>query len=181
MRTFIIAGLTALAMATPTLSFAQEADEPEDIFVVEQEAAKPDLEKIKAFTEARIAVLKAGLQLTPEQDKKWPALEQALRDVAKARQERWAAFRDRRKEEREQPKEQRDPIARLKNRADRLAARAAEMKKLADAAEPFYQSLNEDQKLRFGLLFRVAAGRPGGPHGFGHGPWGPRPPFGPAE
>lgn len=181
MRSFIIAGLTALAMATPTLSFAQDADEPEDILVVEQEAAKPDLERIKAFTEARIAVLKDGLQLTAEQQQKWPALEEALRDVAKVRQERWAARRERRADEKEQPREQRDPIARLNNRADRLAARAAEMKKLASAAEPLYQSLNDDQKRRFGLLFRVAVGHPGGPHGFGPGSWGPRPPFGPAE
>lgn len=181
MRAFIIAGLTALAMATPTLSYAQEeGGEPDEIFVVEQESAKPDLEKIKAFTEARIAVLKDGLQLTADQEKNWPALEATLRDAAKARQERWAARRERKAEDREQPREQRDPIARLKVRADRLAARAAEMKKLADAAEPLYQSLTDDQKRRFGLLFRVAVGHPGGPHGFGPRPWGP-PRFGPAE
>ena len=35
-----------------------------------------------AFADARIAALKAGLELTPDQAKNWPALEQALRDLA---------------------------------------------------------------------------------------------------
>src|SRR5271166_2054654 len=39
-------------------------------------------EDIAAFTDARIAALKAGLELTPDQSKNWPALEQALRDMA---------------------------------------------------------------------------------------------------
>ena len=39
-----------------------------------------------AFTDARIAALKAGLELTPDQARKnWPAFEQALRDMAQLR------------------------------------------------------------------------------------------------
>ena len=41
-----------------------------------------------AFTDARIAALKAGLELTPDQAKNWPAFEQALRDMAQLRMER---------------------------------------------------------------------------------------------
>ena len=37
-----------------------------------------------AFIDARIAALKAGLELTPDQAKNWPAFEQALRDMAQA-------------------------------------------------------------------------------------------------
>ena len=37
---------------------------------------------LKAFTDARIAALKAGLQLTPDQEKNWAPFEQALRDLA---------------------------------------------------------------------------------------------------
>jgi len=43
---------------------------------------------IKAFTDARIAALRAGLQLTPDQEKNWPPFEQALRDLVKLHQQR---------------------------------------------------------------------------------------------
>src|SRR5580692_12315443 len=38
-----------------------------------------------AFLEARIAALHAGLQLTPEQERLWPAFEQAYRERGKLR------------------------------------------------------------------------------------------------
>jgi hypothetical protein len=38
-----------------------------------------------AFVDARIAALKAGLELTPDQAKNWPMFEQALRDMAQLR------------------------------------------------------------------------------------------------
>ena len=41
-----------------------------------------------AFTDARIAALKAGLELTPDQAKNWPAFEQALRDMVQLRAQR---------------------------------------------------------------------------------------------
>ncbi len=44
-----------------------------------------------AYLDARIAALKAGLELTPDQAKNWPAFEQALREMAKLRAERRAA------------------------------------------------------------------------------------------
>ena len=40
------------------------------------------VEDLAAFTDARIAALKAGLELTPDQAKNWPAFEQALRETA---------------------------------------------------------------------------------------------------
>ena len=40
--------------------------------------------------DARIAALKAGLRLTSDQEKNWPAFESAVLDMAKARAERWA-------------------------------------------------------------------------------------------
>jgi len=38
----------------------------------------PSAEDAAAFTDARIAGLKAGLKLTPEQEKNWPAVETAI-------------------------------------------------------------------------------------------------------
>ena len=40
-----------------------------------------------AFLDARIAALHSGLRLTPDQERMWPAFEQAYRDLANLRQE----------------------------------------------------------------------------------------------
>ena len=45
-------------------------------------------EDVAAFTDARVAGLKAGLKLTAEQEKNWPAVETAIRDLAKDRGDR---------------------------------------------------------------------------------------------
>lgn len=163
MRTTLIAGLTALALLSPSLSFAQQTPAPED--AAKHEHWRPSPEDLKAFTDARIAALKTGLQLTPDQEKKWPAVEQAIRDMAKARQERMAKWREGAKEEKSE-----DAIARIRARADAMTERAAGLRKLADAAEPLYQSLTDDQKHRLHFLVHMAMGHHGG--GWHHGGWG---------
>jgi hypothetical protein len=45
-----------------------------------------------------------------------------------------------------------------------MTTRAAGLKKLADASEPLYKSLDEGQKHRFTMLMRMGDG-----HGRGHG------------
>ncbi len=100
-----------------------------------------------AFTDARIAALKAGLRLTSTQEPNWPAFEQALRDIAKARSERMAARRN-------APPQSDDPIERVRRRADRVSQTGALLKQLADTMQPLYQSLDEAQKRRFLILAR---------------------------
>jgi len=163
MKKSIIAGLTAIALLSPSLSYAQETPDPQG--AAEHEHWRPGPEDLKAFTDARVAALKAGLQLTPEQEKKWPAVEQAIRDMVKARQERMVAWRERAKDEKGE-----DAIARLRARADAMTQRAAELRKFADTAEPLYQSLNDDQKHRLRFLVHMVMGHHGG--GGGHGGWG---------
>jgi hypothetical protein len=46
----------------------------------------------------------------------------------------------------------RNPIEFMKKRADRLAQRSADLKRLADAWEPLYQTLDPDQKRRMAML-----------------------------
>ena len=48
-----------------------------------------------AFADARIAALHAGLKLTSDQEKLWPPVEAAIRDMVKLRQQRREAMRDR--------------------------------------------------------------------------------------
>jgi hypothetical protein len=102
-----------------------------------------------AFTDARIAGLKAGLELSPDQTKNWPPFEQAVRDMAQLRMQRLQA---------RQAADQQPPAApfdRLARRADNMAKTSAALKKIADAGAPLYQSLNDDQKDRFVMLARM--------------------------
>jgi hypothetical protein len=144
MKKTLIAGLTALALAGTSMSFAQQAAAPEG----EQKHHHHQLSAadLKAFTDARVAALKAGLALTQDQEKNWAPVEQAIRDMAAARQARWAERREHRKDE--------DAIARLRSRADAMTQRAADLKKLADAAEPLYRTLTDEQKHRLHILVR---------------------------
>ena len=100
----------------------------------------------RAFGEARLAGLKAGLVLTWEQEKNWPAYEQAARDFGKLRMERRTAMRS------AQPGT--DLVERLRQRAAALSDTGTALSKLADATEPLYKSLDDNQKQRFASLTR---------------------------
>lgn len=106
---------------------------------------------IAAFTDARIAGLKAGLQLTPEQQKNWPPFEQALRDMAQLRIQRMRA-REAASQQGETPI---TPFDRLARRADDMGKTSAALKHVADAGAPLYQGLNDAQKDRFRMLARM--------------------------
>jgi zinc resistance-associated protein len=117
-----------------------------------------------AFLDARIAALKAGLVLNAEQEKNWAPLESAMRDLAKQRAERFAAWRERGDDNQDGDAEV-SPIDRLARTSERLSARAADLEKLAAAAKPLYDSLDDGQKRRFAVLFRRPMGRGQGRHG----------------
>ena len=135
----VLAGMTAAQIAGSSLVLAHQMPECDS-----GQRWRPSPEDMSAFTDARIAALKAGLKLTPEQEKNWPAFEAAIRDMSKARAERMAA------REKEQPPT--DPIERLRGRAQALATAAARLTKFADAEEPLYKSLDDAQKHRFEIL-----------------------------
>ena len=102
---------------------------------------------VKVLTDARIGIVKAALQLTPEQAQYWPAIEEAIRARAQSQYERITAVAERFGQGREV-----DPIELLRSRADALAERAANLKKLVDAWQPLYQSLRPEQKQRLRFL-----------------------------
>src|SRR2546423_963296 len=142
----IVAGTAALTIAGTSLVYAQQRGDRDGMM----QGWQPNTEDLRAFGEARLAALKAGLMLTPEQEKNWPAFEQAARDLAKMRMERISAMRNRGSSD--------DPVERLRQRATGLSDTGAALKKLADATDPLYKSLDENQKRRFAVL-----GRFGGP------------------
>ena len=139
----IVAGTAALAIAGTSLVYAQQRGRMEG-----GERWRPNTEDLRAFGEARLAALKAGLMLTPEQEKNWPAFEQAARDFGKLRLERMSAMRN------AAPTD--DPVERLRQRATALSDTGAALKKLAEATDPLYKSLDENQKRRFQVLNRLA-------------------------
>jgi ribosomal 50S subunit-associated protein YjgA (DUF615 family) len=104
---------------------------------------------LKAFTEMRIDLVKTALQLTPEQAKLWPAVEEAIRARTAARQQRLASLAAQMNEQRD-----RNPLDLLSERADALTQRGASLKKYVDAWRPLYQTLDEGQKVR--LRFAAA-------------------------
>jgi hypothetical protein len=168
----ILAGTVALTLVGAGLALAQQSAQQGQQPGVQQQTPqraatrwRPSAEDISAFTDARIAGLKAGLKLTAEQEKNWPAVETAVRDLAKQRAERMKARADRRAERREARASgnlstRPDAIERLRSRAEAMTTRAASIKRLADAAEPLYQSLDDGQKRRFAMMLRMG-GRDG--------------------
>jgi LTXXQ motif family protein len=155
MKKHILVAATAALLALPSLSSTVLAAPPEASENATEDHPKFSAEDFAAFTDARIAALKTGLKLTPAQEKNWPALETALRDQAKARAARIAEWREKAKE----PREHRSVIEGLQQGAKLLAARSVELEKLADAAKPLYDSLDDAQKGRFPTLLHIAAGK----------------------
>jgi zinc resistance-associated protein len=76
----ILAGTTALTIAGATLAIAQQVPDRDG-----SQRWRPSAEDRSAFTDAQLAELKAGLRLTPSQEKYWPDLEAILRERAKQR------------------------------------------------------------------------------------------------
>src|SRR5262249_61221792 len=86
----IVAGTAALAIAGTSLVYAQQRSGRDGMMM---QRFQPNAEDLRAFGEARLAALKAGLLLTAGQEKNWPAFEQAARDYGKLRMDRLAALR----------------------------------------------------------------------------------------
>jgi hypothetical protein len=189
----VLAGTTAIAIAGSTLVFAQprtdrDLQRPDrDV----RERPQMSVDDMRAYAEARLAALKAGLALTPEQEKHWPAFEAAARELSKLRLDRMAARRDTERAvpqgqpqaqppaqtppspptqsspsqpaqppqvqpqvQQQTPQPPDDPIARMRERGQRMAQTGAVLVRLAEATAPLYASLDDAQKRRFQTLSR---------------------------
>jgi hypothetical protein len=172
MKKLLLAGAAVAVIAGSTAVYAQHRPWT-------HHHVRMNPEDRAAFADARIAAVKAGLKLTPDQDKLWPVVESSVRDFAKLRIDRANARMEDRKTRdgsagNDTPP---NPVERLQKRADDMAATAAAMKKIAEAADPLYKTLDEGQKRRLAMLTHM------GPRGDGGDGWrhrGPRAPgFGP--
>jgi hypothetical protein len=97
-----------------------------------------------AFFDARIAAIKAGLELTQDQETLWTPVEQAVRDLAGTMKAQ--------RQKRAQEGRPTDPVERLQTQGDAAVARGQALQKLAAAAKPLWASLTDDQKRRLPIL-----------------------------
>jgi zinc resistance-associated protein len=97
-----------------------------------------------AFLDARIAALHAGLTLSPEQEKLWPAVEAAVRTAANNAMARRQKFKD--------APAPASLVDWLRRRGENAVARGQNLEAIADAAAPLYATLSEDQKHRLPVL-----------------------------
>lgn len=162
MKKHLLAAAIAATFTLSSAGFVLAAPE------AQEQGPRFSPEDFAAFADARIAAIKAGLKLTPAQEKNWPALEAVIRDEAKERAARFQQWGEEQAKGGEKA-EHRNPIEFLQRRSDRLAARAADLKKLSDSAKPLYDSLDDAQKRRFGPLLRASLG---GFRHWGHGEHG---------
>lgn len=85
--------------------------------------------------ESKIAQAKASLRLTADQERHWPRVEVALRDVAQRKNNVEEASAG-------------GFVQKMSARAGEIVLNAASVKRLVSAAQPLIRSLDEDQKRR---------------------------------
>ena len=164
MRKFTIAAVAVLAIAGSTAVYAQHRH-------WSYGHMRMNPEDRAAFADARIAAVHAGLKLSADQEKLWPPVETAVKDFAKLRIDRANARMNAEKDDSSQQKPD-DPVARLRERADNMATSAAAMKKIADAADPLYKTLDDGQKRRLAVLTHMEHRFGGGEGWRNHGGMG---------
>ena len=123
--------------------------------------------------EARIAILKADLRLSSDQAQHWAGLESALRDIVAKRAKTLAASHDlqtgrasssapaapdtsvteneQRRDtdlERDARRARLDDIDEMRREADAYTVQAADLRQIADAAQPLYDTLDDRQRHR---------------------------------
>lgn len=138
----------ALLMTSSSLAYAAETSTTVGM-------RGPSAADLKSLTDMRVNLVKSALQLTPDQEKYWPPLEEAIRARAKnraARLEHIAELRD------SGPLESlgdRNPVDLMQRRADQLIQRGTDLKKVADAWQPLFKTLSQDQKKRMAFVTMV--------------------------
>ena len=148
MKKTVVLGTTALFLAASPVAIAQTTSPST------QERLSPAEQN--QLTDMRIDLVKAALQLTPEQEKLWPPVEAAIRNRGEDRRARIAKVRETVGRRADQNSvdvlKNRDPIAFLQRRSEALAQRSADLDRLAEAWQPLYKTLSPEQRQRMGAL-----------------------------
>jgi LTXXQ motif family protein len=151
MQKSILAVTTAVIVAGSAATYAVAQQPPAPPKPGMENQWRPSPADHAAFAGARVAALHAGLALTPEQEKLWPPVESVLKDLAQkheARMEERRAEREKSRDEKQAP----DAMMRLRKGADFMIQTGADLKRLADAAQPLYDKLDDSQKHRLQMM-----------------------------
>ncbi len=111
-----------------------------------------------SMLDAKLAGLKAGLKLNPDQEKLWGPFEAAVRNLAAMRTARMqkalegAAKMESDGEDPDMGAPPLSPLDRLDMMATRMVDVGQALKGVADTAKPLYASLDDEQKRMFGVL-----------------------------
>ena len=149
MRKLLLASVAIASMAGSTFVLDVTAALGDQPGVPDAAALQRSQGRHATLLEAHLAAMKAALKLTAEQEKYWPAFETAVRDAENARAERWGQARQR-MESGDRP----SPIERMTIMSAHLQSMGTQLKAVADASKPLYDSLTDGQKRDFGPLMR---------------------------
>jgi hypothetical protein len=164
----IVSGFAAVGLAAAIIvpfSYGAQGQE------TRSERAASTINQSTDRADARIAILKADLHLSTDQTQHWAGLESALHDIVAKRAKSWAASRDLQtgrdssnshvapdssitedekeqgtRSERDARKVRRDDE--MRREADAYTVQAAELRQIADAAQPLYDRLDDHQRRR---------------------------------
>ena len=132
-----VAGATLFAMPVLAQTKDQAAKPP---------AAEAATSSKPETVEQRIATLKAALKITPDQEKKWDGVAQAMRDNA-SRMEKLVA------EKRKIPPEKTTAVDDLKTYQEFTEVRLDGLKHLTSAFKSLYDSMTPEQKKNADTVF----------------------------
>jgi hypothetical protein len=166
----IVSGFAAVGLAAAIivpLSYGAQGRE------TRSERAASTISQSTDRAEARIAILKADLRLSSDQAQHWSGLESALRDIVAKRAKSLAASHDLEtgrassnspaapdtsitedekeqgsRSERDARKVRLDDIDEMRREADAYTVQAADLRQIADAAQPLYDTLDDRQRHR---------------------------------
>jgi hypothetical protein len=152
-RALAITLLAATVPATVVLAETEQGDQAKS----EQSEVKrgPSPETLARLEDGRIAMIKAALKLSPEQEKLFAPVEEKIRAGFAARRkarEEWAKKREEWRAEKgkhEQvslPERMEKRSQRLNEIAAKMTERAQKAKEYAEVLKPLYASLSDEQK-----------------------------------
>ena len=149
-----VIGTTALFLTASPIANAQNSQSSQTSSATPERLNAADR---NTLTDMRVDLVKAALQLTPDQEKYWPAVESAIRARAEDRKARLAKIgetvgRRADNESRIEALRNRDPITFLQRRSEALAQRSADLDRLAEAWQPLYKTLSPEQRQRMAAV-----------------------------
>lgn len=136
----------AQAQAPATQPNAQEQTQNQ-----RRERPRLSQDDFNRLVDARVAAIKAGLKLTPDQERLWAPVETAIRNAANQRYTRMTEFRENREQRRSA-----DFMQRFEQRSTMQTERAQTSSAIATALRPLWDSFSEDQKRIAPRLMREA-------------------------